>query len=63
MLRMVKHSINAAQNVMGYRQHIEASHSNYMMMDMAQQLSKSDGGVSERRLSGVVDALKKDQNE
>lgn len=62
MLRMVKHSINAAQDVMGYRQHIEASHSNYMMMNMAQQLSSSDGGVSERRLSGVADALKKQQD-
>ena len=62
MLRMVKHSINAAQDAMGYRQHIEASHSNYMMMNMAQQLSKSDGGVSARRLSGVADAMKKEQN-
>ena len=61
-LRMLKHSINSAQDAMGYRQHIEASHSNYMMMHMAQEISQADAGIADRQLSGVADALRKEED-
>ncbi len=59
-LRMLKHSINAAQDSMGYRQSVEAAHSNYMMLEMSQVIRQSDGGQGNRRLNGVADALAKE---
>ncbi len=59
-LRMLKHSINAAQDAMGYRQSVEATHSNYMMLEMSEAV-KRDGDEREgRRLGGVADALAKE---
>ena len=34
-LRMLKQSINLAQDAMGYRTAIHAAHSNYMVMELA----------------------------
>lgn len=59
-LRMLKHSINAAQDAMGYRQAVEAAHSSYMLMEMAEQAKLGEQGREERRLGGVGDALKKE---
>lgn len=47
---------------MDYRQHIEASHSNYMMMHMAKEISQADVGIADRQLSGVSDALRKEED-
>ncbi len=60
-LRMLKHSINAAQDAMGYRQHVEANHSNFMMLALSQTIKKTDGGASDRQLTGVADALDKEK--
>ncbi len=59
-LRMLKHSINAAQDAMGYRQSIEATHSNYMMLQMSQSIKRSGDERAQRRLGGVADALAKE---
>ena len=56
-LRMLKHSINAAQDAMGYRQSVEAAHSNYMMLEMATKAQTAEAERAERRLGGVADAL------
>ena len=61
-LRMLKHSINAAQDAMGYRQSVESAHSNYMMLEMSTQAQQADKERSERRLGGVADALAKEQH-
>lgn len=62
-LRMIKHSINAAQDAMGFRQSVEAAHSNYMILELAGQVSASGAGegTGERRLPGVADALAKEK--
>ncbi len=59
-LRMLKHSINQAQDAMGYRQSMETAHSNYMLMELSTELKGKDDGRSERRLGGVADALAKE---
>ncbi len=59
-LRMLKHSINAAQDAMGYRQSIEATHSNYMMLEMSENIRRQGNERTERRLGGVADALAKE---
>lgn len=59
-LRMLKHSINAAQDAMGFRQTVEATHSNYMMLEMSATIKKEGDDQEERRLSGVADALAKE---
>lgn len=54
-LRMLKASINGAQDAMGYRTSVHTAHSNYMIL--------TQGGAvrhgSERRLGGVASALEK----
>jgi enoyl-CoA hydratase len=58
-LRMLKQSINAAQDAMGYRNAIQAAHSSYMMMELAGTVRPRDG-ETERRLGGVAKALEKE---
>ena len=60
-LRMLKHSINAAQDAMGYRQSVESAHSNYMMLEMSTKSAQGEQERADRRLGGVADALKKEQ--
>jgi len=59
-LRMLKQSINGAQDAMGYRTALHSAHSNYMMLEMAEAASgkKREG----RRMTGVKEALIKDTN-
>lgn len=59
-LRMLKHSINAAQDAMGYRQSVEAAHSNYMMLEMSAAAKDRGQERADRRLGGVADALAKE---
>lgn len=59
-LRMLKHSINAAQDAMGYRQSMEAAHSNYMLMEMSANAKNQSKERDARRLGGVADALAKE---
>ena len=58
-LRMLKQSINAAQDAMGYRNAVQAAHSSYMMMELAGAVRPRDG-ETERRLGGVAKALEKE---
>ncbi len=61
-LRMLKQSINAAQDAMGYRNAVQATHSSYMMLEMAGSVrSKKGDEKGERRLGGVAKALAKEQ--
>ncbi len=62
-LRMLKHSINSAQDAMGYRQSVEAAHSNYMMMEMSANAKGRDKERADKRLSGVANALAKEQGQ
>lgn len=62
-LRMLKHSINAAQDAMGYRQSVEAAHSNYMMMEMATSAQTLGEEKGARRMGGVANALAKEEKD
>ena len=55
-LRMLKSSINNAQDAMGYRTMTQAAHSSYMVLHQAGRVRKGD----ERRLRGVARALGED---
>jgi enoyl-CoA hydratase len=61
-LRMLKQSINAAQDAMGYRNAVQATHSSYMMLELAGSVRPREG-ETERRLGGVALALRKEQQE
>lgn len=54
VLRMLKQSINGAQDAMGYRTSVHTAHSNYMVIISGRELRKEP-----RRLNGVGAALKK----
>ena len=54
-LRMLKASINGAQDAMGYRTSVHAAHSNYMILTQGGAVRRGD----ERRLGGVASALAK----
>lgn len=54
-LRMLKASINGAQDAMGYRTSVHTAHSNYMILTQGGAVRR--GG--ERRLGGVASALEK----
>ena len=56
-LRMLKSSINRAQDEMGYRNAVHNAHSNYMVLSLYGNIKRSDGG--ERQLTGVGKALEK----
>lgn len=60
-LRMLKQSINAAQDAMGYRNAVQAAHSSYMVLELAGSVRAKEG-ESERRLGGVADALRKERS-
>ncbi|XOV89939.1 MAG: enoyl-CoA hydratase-related protein [Pseudomonadota bacterium] len=60
-LRMLKHSINAAQDAMGYRNNVQANHSNYMLLEMTRSIRGADESAGRRQLGGVAAALEKDQ--
>jgi len=53
-LRMIKQSINSAQDAMGYRTSVHSAHSNYMVI-----IGGRDPRREPRRLDGVGDALAK----
>jgi enoyl-CoA hydratase len=59
-LRMLKQSINGAQDAMGYRTALQAAHSNYMIMELA--ISEEQAGKMRRarRMGGVGAALAKE---
>jgi len=60
-LRMLKSSINRAQDEMGYRNAVHNAHSNYMVLSLYGNIKRSDGG--DRQLSGVGRALKMLEND
>lgn len=59
-LRMLKHSINAAQDSMGYRNAIQAAHSNYMLIELTRAERQLDKNAAPRQLGGVAAALAKE---
>ena len=59
-LRMLKHSINAAQDAMGYRNAIQGAHSSYMLIEMTRAERGLDKNAGERQLGGVAAALAKE---
>ena len=59
-LRMLKQSINAAEDAMGYRNAVQNAHSSYMVMQLAGSVRRKDSDSKERRLGGVAQALKKE---
>ena len=59
-LRMLKHSINAAQDAMGYRNAVQAAHSNYMLIEMTRAERGLDTTAGPRQLGGVAAALAKE---
>jgi enoyl-CoA hydratase len=59
-LRMLKHSINAAQDAMGYRNAVQAAHSNYMLIELTRAERGLDSAAGPRQLGGVAAALAKE---
>ena len=55
-LRMLKSSINRAQDEMGYRNAVHAAHSNYMILSLSGNVRRAG---DDKRLGGVGHALKK----
>lgn len=58
-LRMLKQSINGAQDAMGYRTALHAAHSSYMVLEMTRTEREGEQDPAERRLGGVAAALAK----
>jgi enoyl-CoA hydratase len=59
-LRMLKQSINAAQDAMGYRTALQGAHSNYMIMEMARGETEVSRMRENRQMGGVAAALAKE---
>ena len=59
-LRMLKQSINGAQDAMGYRSALQAAHSNYMIMELAISDKQAGKMRQNRRMGGVAAALAKE---
>jgi enoyl-CoA hydratase len=59
-LRMLKQSINLAQDMMGYRTALHAAHSNYMVNELAIGERRAQEMRDARRMSGVAAALAKE---
>ena len=59
-LRMLKQSINLAQDAMGYRTALHAAHSNYMVTELAIGERKAEEMRGARQMSGVGAALAKE---
>ena len=57
MLRMIKLSVNQAQDAMGFSSSIRANHSNFMLQ--AARMRREDEGKPVRRLKPVDQALKR----
>jgi enoyl-CoA hydratase len=58
--RMVKFSVNQAQDAQGFRTSVRAAHSNYMLIEQAGLVRPpGDEAAGKRRLPGVDRALKK----
>jgi enoyl-CoA hydratase len=58
-LRMIKHSMNNAQDAMGYRTAIQAAHSAYMVLELTRAEREADQPRGDRQLAGVAAALRK----
>ena len=59
-LRMLKQSINNAQDTMGYRTAIHAAHSTYMVLEMTRASREAGLNPADRQLGGVAAALRKE---
>lgn len=60
-LRMLKQSINGAQDAMGYRNALHAAHANYLVLEMTRAEREAHLNPAERQLGGVAAALAKDR--
>jgi enoyl-CoA hydratase len=60
-LRMLKQSINGAQDAMGYRNALHAAHSTYMVLEVSRTEREGERDPAERRLGGVAAALAKER--
>ncbi len=58
-LRMLKQSINGAQDAMGYRNALHATHSSYMVLEMTRAEREANLEPGPRQLGGVAAALAK----
>ena len=58
-LRMLKQSINGAQDAMGYRNALHATHSSYMVIEMSRLEGEAKRNPGARQLGGVAAALAK----
>jgi enoyl-CoA hydratase len=61
-LRMLKQSINGAQDAMGYRTALQAAHANYLLLEMTRTEREGELAPGARRLGGVAAALAKQRN-
>lgn len=60
-LRMIKYSCNEMLDAMGFRTHIQAAHSNYMLLEVSGNVQPpEDEKAGKRRLPAVEQALRKD---
>jgi enoyl-CoA hydratase len=59
-LRMLKHAINQAQDMMGYRRALHAHHSSYMVLEMGRRAEGKDKSAP-KQLTGVGAALAKEK--
>jgi enoyl-CoA hydratase len=62
-LRMLKHAINQAQDLMGYRDAVLANHSTYMINELAIPEQTAGEQRQDRRLGGVAAAFAKEGND
>jgi enoyl-CoA hydratase len=60
-LRMLKQTINGAQDAMGYRNALHAAHSNYLVLEMTRTDREAHLNPGPRQLGGVAAALAKDR--
>jgi enoyl-CoA hydratase len=60
-LRMLKQSINGAQDAMGYRTALHAAHANYLVLEMTRDEREAHLNPGARQLGGVAAALAKDR--
>lgn len=58
-LRMIKQSVNNAQDTMGYRTALHAAHSTYMVLEMTRAEREAHLTPRDRQLGGVAAALRK----
>ena len=64
LARMIKQSVNAAQDAMGFQQAIRAAHANYMLAQLAGTIrGPGDEAVQTRQLPGIGAALRNQQRD